>query len=261
MSRPMIDIFCHILPEKYKKALYNKNLNTVKLQEMEGTNKTYPALSDLQLRLKLLSRFEGMRQVLTILHPPEDIVNPAGAMELAKIANEEMAELVAKYPDHFIAGVACLPTKNIDAALREAERAIKELNLKGAEIYTPCNGRPVDSPELFPLYEMMAKFDLPLWLHPYRPVNIPDYEGEKESRYNVFLSIGWPYETSVAMVRFVRSGVLEKYPSLKIITHHLGGMAPYYISRLRWRERLRGSSSPAIDLSRPPEEYFKMFLC
>lgn len=259
-SFSIIDIFCHILPEKYKKALYSKVQRSHHLKDLEGTSKFFPALSDLDLRLKLLSQYEGMRQVLTIIHPPAEIISPDNAIELAKIANDELAELVARYPDLFIGGVACLPLNNMDAVLREAERAIKDLKLKGVQMYTPCNGKPLDSPELFPLYEMMTKYDLPIWLHPSRASTFADYEGEKESKYQVFLSIGWPYETTIAMVRLVRSGVFDKYPSLKIITHHLGGMAPYFIGRLAWGgRRYNEEIGSGVKLSRTPKEYYSMF--
>lgn len=259
-TRPMIDIFCHILADKYKKALYSKSQRSIHLKDLEGTGKYFPALSNLELRLKMLGQHEGMRQVLTVIHPQAEIISPDNAFELAKIANEELAELVAKYPDQFIAGVACLPMNDIDSALREAERAIKQLKLKGVQIYTPCNGKPLDSPIFLPLYEMMTKYDLPIWLHPSRASNAADYEGEEESKYNVFLSIGWPYETTVGMVRLVRGGVLEKFPSLKIITHHLGGMAPYFIGRLTWGgRRYNETIAPDTKLSRLSVEYFKMF--
>lgn len=259
-SRPAIDIFCHILPDKYRKALYAKAQRSVHLEDLEGTARYFPALTDLQLRLKLLDRHEGMRQVLTIISPPAEVISPAHAVELSSIANEEMAELAAKYPNKFLGGVACLPLNDIDASLREAERAVKELKLKGVQIYTPCVGKPLDSPILYPLYEMMTRYDLPVWLHPARAGNIPDYEGEKESKYQVFLSIGWPYETTVGMVRLVRGGVLERFPSLKIITHHLGGMAPYFIGRLTWGgKKYNEAISAGTRLSRPPLEYFRMF--
>lgn len=258
MTRPlhMIDIFCHILPEKYKKALYSKSRNSPYLKDMEGTSRIFPALSDLQFRLKMLERLQGMKQVLTIVYPSAEILSPENTVELSRIANEEMAELVARHPEYFIAGVACLPLNDIDASLREAERAIEDLKLKGIQLFTPCAGKPLDSPEFFPLYEMMVKYDLPVWLHPSRVSAVPDYEGEAESRYRVFISIGWPYETTVGMVRLVRGGVLEKFPALKVITHHLGGMTPYFIYRMKWRPEPGG---PGMELKQSPVAYFKMF--
>lgn len=233
-SLSKIDIFCHVLPKKYLAAFFNKAQSNQVREDLQFSNKVHPALIDLDLRFSIMSKLEGMKEVLTILHPPVEIIKPADSVELAKIANDDMAELIVKYPEYFIAGVACLPMNDIDAAMREAERAIKELKFKGVQVYTPCNEKPLDSPEFLPLYEMMTKYDLPIWLHPSRASVVGDYKGEKESKYRVFQTISWPYETTVAMVRLVRGGVLEKYPDLKIITHHLGGMVPYFIVRLNW---------------------------
>jgi predicted TIM-barrel fold metal-dependent hydrolase len=85
---------------------------------------------------------------------------------MARMANDELAELVIKYPDRFAAGVATLPMNDMDAALREADRAIRGLQLKGVQIFSSINGKPLDLPMFFPLYEKMVGYDLPIWLHP-----------------------------------------------------------------------------------------------
>ena len=248
-----IDIFTHILPDKYRKTLYQKTQRNPYVEEqgnMEDYHNDTPALFDMTLRFSMMDAYKGLRQVLTINIPPLELVtDPGDAVELAKLANDEMAELVAKYPDHFAAGVACLPMNNIDAALKEAERAIEGLDMKGVQIYTPCGGKPLDSPVFLPLYEMMAKYDLPIWLHPTRGADAADYEGESLSQYRIFHRFGWPYETTAAMARLVFGGVLQKYPSLKIITHHCGGMVPYFAQRLRF----------GTETISHPLEYFKMF--
>ncbi|MFC2067599.1 amidohydrolase family protein [Chloroflexota bacterium] len=257
---PKIDIFSHILPNKYRKGLYSKIQRSLLREEMESTREAFPALSDIELRLNIIDKHEGLRQVLTIAGPPVEYFNPNEAVELARLANDEMADLIAKYPDHFVSGVACLPMNDIEATLREAERAIKVLNMKGVQILTPCNGRALDSPVFFPLYEMMAKYNLPIWLHPVRDRGTPDYIDESYSKYKIYQAIGWPYETTVAMVRLVLSGVLERYASLKIITHHCGGLVPYLAGRLSGTEPPPGKVAGIdMNLSRPLLEYFKMF--
>lgn len=155
-----------------------------------------------------------------------------------------------------------LPLNNMESALRETDRAIRELKLCGVEVHTPANDRPIDSLEFFPLYETMSQYDRPIWLHPRRAQTYPDYRTEDKSKYRIFSVFGWPYETTVAMARLVFSGILEKCPNLKIITHHCGGMVPYL------RERVRGSYERIMQhlgddlarrLSKPHIEYFKMF--
>ncbi len=194
---------------------------------------------------------------MTIAGPPvESIANARNASELAAIANDDMAELITKHPDRFLAAVACLPMNNIDAALREADRAIGDLGFKGVQIYTPINGKPIDSPEFMALYEKMAEYDLPIWIHPTRGRDTPDYSSEDYSRYRIFAMFGWPYETAVAMARLVFSGVLEKYPNIKFITHHCGSMVPYFGQRIASFGR---TIVPRQGMTKPPIEYFKMF--
>ncbi len=107
----MIDIFTHILPRRYKEALDKKAKHTA-YQEM---NKLAPAVCSLDARFRVMDRYEGLKHVLTIAAPPlESVVNSADAIELAKLANDEMAELVLKYPERFVAAIAYLPMNNID---------------------------------------------------------------------------------------------------------------------------------------------------
>jgi uncharacterized protein len=243
-----IDIFTHIIPAKYKEALNRKS----KMIFQDELNAKASALCDLDYRFRIMDSVEGLKQVLTIVQPPiESMVEKNDAVELAQIANDGMAELIVKYPDRFAGAAACLPLNNMDAALKEAERAIKKLGFKGVQIYTPINGKPLDNPEFMGLYAMMSDFDLPIWLHPTRDQSVPDYVGENESKYDLYASLGWPYETSMGMARLVYGGVFDKYPNLKIITHHCGAMVSFFARRL-WE-------FPRPWLKKPVIEYFKMF--
>ncbi len=214
-----IDIFAHILPQKYLTA-YTK-ANPAVSNEIEARNR---AVVDLDIRLRLMDRHPDVLQVLTISQPPlEKFVKPADAIELAKIANDEMAALVEKYPDKFIAAVACLPMNDVDAAIKEADRAIKQLGFKGVQIYSRVNGETLDKPKFKPLYERMAKLNLPIWIHPTTDADL-DTGG----------ILGWPFETATAMYRLVLSGVFNDFPDIKFITHHAGSMIPFFERRLRW---------------------------
>jgi aminocarboxymuconate-semialdehyde decarboxylase len=128
------------------------------------------------------------------------------------------------------------------------------------------NGRPLDDPQFKPLFAAMAQYDLPIWLHPARNASMTDYSSEKQSRLEMWWCFGWPYETSVAMSRLVLSGVFDRHPKLKIITHHLGGMIPYFDKRIEDGMALLGTRTQTEDysgilpsLKRPLIEYFHMF--
>jgi predicted TIM-barrel fold metal-dependent hydrolase len=214
-----IDCFCHFLPPKYLAGLKKKARLTPDF-ERELSNK---ANTDLSLRLRLMERYPEVVQVISISQPPLDkVAKPADAVELARLANDELAELVVKYPDKFIGGVACLPLNDPVSALDEAERAITQLGLKGVEIYTNIGGDSPAESSFRPLYARMQEYDLPIWLHPCLGVT-----GDEAL-------FGWPYETAGAMLKLVNGGILQDFPRLKFIVHHGGSMAPFFAARIKW---------------------------
>lgn len=264
-----IDIFPHILPPRYKEALFkatqsSKYIDTVMRPQINAVTTLY----DLEHRFRIMDKYEGLVQVITLGTPPvEAIPSSKDAVDLARLANDEMAELVVKYPDRFVAAVACLPMNNMDAALIELDRAINDLGFRGVQLYTSINGKPLDSPEFIPVYEKMSQYDLPIWIHPQRWPDYADYRTADSSKYKIYHVFGWPYETTAAMTHLVFSGILERYPNLKFITHHCGGMVPYFAQRIigcydiaekLWGGALnQGLTGP--QLARSPVDYFKMF--
>jgi uncharacterized protein len=213
-----IDIYAHILPPGYIAAYGKKNPKILEAMELKSR-----ATCDLNVRLKLMDRYPGILQVLTIANPPLDVfVNPDEAAELARIANDELAEIVEAHPDKFIAGVACVPMNNIDAALEEASRAITQLGLKGIQTCTRVNGEPLDSPKFRPLWQKMVEYNLPIWIHPYDNPRL-DQDGGR---------LSWPFETAMAMYRLVTSGIFDDFPGIQFITHHCGSMIPYFGKRI-----------------------------
>ncbi|MFH1382071.1 MAG: amidohydrolase family protein [Chloroflexota bacterium] len=126
-----IDAFSHVTPAKYLEALDKLSPRTTG-QTIVPTRPVSPPLYDLEYRFRIMDKYDGLVQVLTLGFPAiEDIARPAKAPGLAQLANDQMAELVAKYPDRFVAAIAYLPMNNMDAALREADRAIKDLKMRG----------------------------------------------------------------------------------------------------------------------------------
>ncbi len=237
-----IDVFAHILPEKYFKALQKKD-TTNKISKRTSSN---PANTKLDVRLRVMERYPDVVQIINVSQPPlEAIVSAKDAVDLARMANDELAELVVKYPDKFIGGVACLPLNNIDAALKETDRAIKELKFKGVQIYSNVNQKTLETPKMKPLYEKMARYNLPIWIHPWMG---------KSGDESVF---GWPYETSSAMLSLVAGGIFRDFPSIKFMIHHAGAMAPYFEQRINWLFPLEFRDRNIHD----PVEHFRKFYC
>jgi len=254
-----VDAYAHISPPKYTDVL-RKEYPGFYNQILGACSPLY----DMSERFRIMDKYPDVVQVLTVgpVPPLEAFADSEKSVGLAKQANDEMAELVTKYRDRFVAAIALLPMNNIDAAVKEADRAIKDLGFRGIYVHSNINGRPLDSPEFLPLYEKMSQYNLPIYIHPWRGDDIAEYPSEKTSKYMIASVFGWPYETTAAMTRLVFSGILEKYPNLKVVTHHCGGMVPYYEQRIlqHYGQRERtGTASFLKGLPKSAIEYYKMF--
>ncbi|WP_192809735.1 amidohydrolase family protein [Actinomadura rudentiformis] len=257
-----VDAYSHILPAPYFERMRELAVNPRALKRWLEL----PALHDLDARLRIMDEFgEGYQQILTLSSPPiELLAAPPESAALARLANESMLELCEKHPDRFPAFVASLPMNDPDAALEELARAIDDLGARGVQVFTNVNGRPLDDPAFQPLFDEMARRDLPVWMHPARGPAFADYATEDTSKYEIWWALGWPYETSVAMSRLVFSGLFERHPDIKIITHHMGAMIPYLEGRigLGWSDQL-GSRTADEDyrdlLPQRPLDYFRRF--
>jgi predicted TIM-barrel fold metal-dependent hydrolase len=259
-----IDIFNHIFPKRF----FQKMLEVAPAHKDMGKRvRGVPVLYDLDARFRVMDQFDDYAQVICIASPPiEVLAGPKVSPDLAKLANDGMAEYVSKYPSRFPGFVASLPMNHPEAALAETVRAIEELKAVGVQVFTNVNEQPLDLPEFKPIFAKMAEYDLPIWMHPARGANFPDYQSEQKSKYEIWWTLGWPYETSVAMARLVFAGYFDEFPKLKIITHHLGGMIPYFEGRVGPGWDQLGTRTSDEDytiilkkLKRPHLEYFKMF--
>ncbi len=112
-----------------------------------------------------------------------------------------------------------------DQTIQEAERALKNGAL-GVQIYTNVNDGPIDGPEYQQFWARMNELKCPIWVHPSRGANHPDYITEKKSQYEMWWTFGWPMETAAFLARMIFSKNLDKYPDLKLILHHFGAIIP-----------------------------------
>jgi predicted TIM-barrel fold metal-dependent hydrolase len=259
-----LDIFNHIFP----KSFYDKMMEVAPNHKDMGKRvRNIPSIVDLDVRFKMMDEFGDYAQVICLPNPPiEALGDPATCAEMARVGNDGMADYVAKYPDRFPGFIASLAMNDPDAAAEEMDRAITQLKAVGVQFFSNVNGKPLDLPEFKPLFAKMAEYDLPIWIHPARGANFPDYPGEEKSKYEIWWTLGWPYETSVAMARIVFGGYFDEFPNLKIIAHHLGAMVPYFEGRLGPGWDQLGSRTSDEDLTvllkklkKRPLDYFKMF--
>ncbi|WP_055563341.1 amidohydrolase family protein [Streptomyces atriruber] len=261
-----LDAYSHILPAPYFARMHELAVD----RQVFKRWLELPALHDVDARLRMMDEFgDGYQQVLTLSSPPVELLaGPAESAGLARLANTSMRELCDRRPDRFPVFVAALPMNDPDATMSELVHAIDDLGARGVQVFTNVGGRPLDDPEFAPVFDEMARRDLPVWMHPARGAAFADYATEDTSAYEIWWALGWPYETSVAMARLVFSGLLERHPDIKIITHHLGAMIPYLEGRigLGWSDQL-GSRTAGEEyerlrrarLPKRPLEYFRRF--
>ena len=255
-----IDAYTHFFPPKYFDHLVGSNVPDIG-KRMNGL----PAIYDVDVRRRIVDSFPDYKQILSIALPPIGTYTPADkAEDAAKLANDGLKELCDKYPDQFAGFVAEVPLTAPDAGVRESERAIKELGACGVQIVTNVNGKPLDRPEFEPFFAKMAALKMPVWVHPTRTAATPDYADEKKSLYEIWWTFGWSYDTAAFMGRMVFSRTLDKYPDLKLIVHHFGGIVPMLEGRIGpgWDQigaRTSDSDYQSLkkSLKKRPLDYFK----
>src|SRR6266699_3747647 len=261
MLKRRIDAFAHILPARYLARLERHLEQAMAPAQLryyrEGVFRYAEALTDLDARRRAVEPFGDYAQVLVLAVPPiEEIGPPDVAAEFARLANDEMAELVRAHHDRFVGFAAALPLNDTDASLRELDRAVADLGALGAQVYSNMRGVPLDNPRFEPVFARLEELAATAWLHPTRNATWTDYPTEAASDYGLWWSLGWPYETAAALSRLVYSGVMERHPDLKVLAHHGAGMVPHFSARLAMGPGYRQVKDT---LPRPPLVYFKRF--
>lgn len=151
---------------------------------------------------------------------------PKAALELSKIQNDFIASVVEECPERFI-GLGTVPLQDVNLAIEEMDRAIHELGLKGLQIGTNVNGLNLDDSAFIKFFEAAEKWDVPLFVHPWATLG-----GERMPRHNFMYMVGMPSETALAAGSIIMSGLLDKFPNLKICFAHGGGALPYLLPRM-----------------------------
>jgi predicted TIM-barrel fold metal-dependent hydrolase len=258
-----IDAFNHFFPKRFFAGLLE---TPAAAKDMGKRVRGIPALFDLDERLRVVDSFPDYSQVLSLGMPATDrLWDATHSPEWTKIGNDGLAELVTQYPDRFPGYAASLPMNAPAAAVKEAERALAN-GAHAIQLHTNVDGAPLDQDAFLPIYEVIEKSGKPILLHPIRTREMADYRNEKVSKYEINSVIGWPFETGAALARLVFSGIIDRFPNLKIITHHLGGIIPYFEGRVAHSWDQLGVRTSDEDyslilkrLKKRPFDYFKGF--
>ncbi|MCX8168654.1 MAG: amidohydrolase [Candidatus Methanomethylicia archaeon] len=231
----IIDIHNHFYPLEYLNCLkeYGKNISVLydhygrMIINYKGDyNVVVKSHIDIIERLKVMDKFKIDLQILTLTTPGIDFEDIDFSVKLARVVNDSFSKIIEKFPDRFTA-LAVLPMQIPELAIEELKRAIVDLGLNGVIIFSNVNGKPIDYKDFLRIYEEIERLDVPIFIHPTSPLNLNFMDD-----YRIVPMFGFPIDTSLAVLRLILSGVLEKFSSLKIVVAHAGGVLPYLIGRI-----------------------------
>ncbi|MFB6151505.1 MAG: amidohydrolase family protein [Haloarculaceae archaeon] len=254
-----IDSFAHVVPKGYYEALGDVHASYA--WERHPT----AGFWDYEQRVADLDEFGIDRQVIMLGGPhlfaeAADHADEETMADLMRAANDQVREIADEYPDRFVP-VGTVPFLHDDLGA-EFRRCIEDLDMAGIQMFTNYDGRPVDDEELHVLYDLATEYDVPLWLHP----QVHDWY-DWTDQWGVNMAFGWLFDTTLALTRLVFSGLLERYPDLKLVTHHGGGSVPHFMERAKlffheggaFQDTAKMFQGGYEELTRPVDEYYTQF--
>ena len=236
----VIDFQAHIFPPSYLEEM--KRLDGAVILEEPDAHSGMSYFYDKKLKCRInTATFQGQNidrrlehmdrlgvdiHVLTIPAPGADRFEGDGANKIAQVANDAIAAIARKHPKRFI-GFFTLPSCNIKASLDELERSVNELGLRGFGCFANLNGQALDREELLPIYERLARYKLPVYIHPTAPL------ATEATGIDIMptLIFGWAFDSTVAMTRLVYGRVLERFPEINFVVADVGGVLAFFAQR------------------------------
>ncbi|MFJ4438990.1 amidohydrolase family protein [Streptomyces sp. NPDC088923] len=196
----------------------------------------------------------GVTMQVLSLTPPGVQMQPDAAIAVrdAKVANDALAEIIAAHPTRF-GGLAALPLQDPKAAVREAERAIRELGMGGFLVNGHTNGQYLDEPQFRQVWAALEDLGAAIYLHP-TPAPAGDWDILKNRPELVGPLYSWAAETGGHALRVIVGGVFDDFPKAKLILGHMGEFLPFHASRLDVQIQ---NINTKVPLKRKPSEYLR----
>ncbi|MFO7942085.1 MAG: amidohydrolase family protein [Bacillota bacterium] len=230
-----MDVHNHFYPQAYLDALRTGRFRA-RLESGKGTdpvlhyagdyNILVPGHRDLGARIRDMEESNMQTHILSLTTPGVHIEERGAAIELARAVNEEFSNIGSSHPERFRA-FAALPLQDPDAAAEELRHSVQNLGLVGGTLFTNFSDKTPEDPSLHPVFETATDLGVPLFIHPTTPQNVGPL-----TDYRLVPLLGFLFDTTTAVSRILFSGVLTRYPQLKLIVSHLGGTLPFVAERL-----------------------------
>ena len=214
---------------------------------------TVPALPRILDMEEKLRDMEDMKTDIAVLSHGipfgPDVLDTEEADEWAKRINDNLAEIIDRYPGKFV-GFGSIGFGSCQRSIAEVDRCINNLGFKGMQVFSNISNTLLDSSEFVPVLKHIGMLGVPIHLHPAIPLNRAGLETASQ-----FLSLGFPYDTSLNTLHLIQSGLFDETPDLKLIVAHIGGVLPYLIGRIG----IYSAPSPLVpkaSLLRHPIEHY-----
>lgn len=256
----IIDVHNHFYPAAYLEALRDGR-SSVKITTDTAGNPVihYPGdynvlvlgHRDIAFRASVLERAGVATQVITLTTPGTHVEETATAVALARTVNDAFAQIVRERAPRF-AALATLPLNDPAASVTELERAMTQLKLPGAMLFSNVNGVPLADQRYWPLYQKANALGAVLHIHPEPPADV-----SAMSNYWLAALVGFLCDTTLAAAHLVFAGVPERFPRIRWVLGHLGGTIPYIAERLD--RGYRAFSECRANIRRPPSTYLTKF--
>jgi len=256
----IIDFHNHYYPPAYLDALREGPSNVKVTIDDQGNprlhypgdyNIVVPGHRDIEYRQQVLEEAGIDLQIITLTTPGTHIESPARAISLAQMVNDRFADVVATRASHFRA-LATLPLNDPAASVIELERAMRQLDFRGAMIFSNVNGVGLDDQRFWPLWEKANELEAVMFIHPTHPIGV-----EAMKDYWLTALVGFLFDTTLAAGKLVFSGIVERFPRITWVLGHLGGAVPYVAER--WDRGYHAFAECRANIDRPPSEYLKNF--
>jgi aminocarboxymuconate-semialdehyde decarboxylase len=256
----IIDFHNHFYPPEFIAAIRKGPSNFTVTDDQEGNpvlhspgdyNVVVPGHRDVDHRIQVLDQAGVDRQVLTFTCPGTSFETPERAAFLAPLINDALATIKEERNDRFTA-LAHLPMNNPSAAVKEAGRALNELQFPGFMPFGNVNGVPLADQRFWPIYELADQHEAVIYIHPTYPLGV-----EAMTEYMLMPMVGFLFDTTLAATHLVLAGVPERFPRINWVLAHLGGTIPYLVERLD--RCFHAYEVSRKHISKPPSEYLKSF--
>jgi len=209
-------------------------------------------MCDPEIRIKKMEKQQVDIQILSA--PPSLMyynLDSNDSLRFLKKMNDGIAKIVEKFPKKFL-GLASIPLQNSKIAVHELNRSVEELGLSGIEILSNINGISLDDESLYAFYSEVQKYNLPILIHPYNVAG-----ADRMKNYYLANLIGNPLDTALAAANIIFGGILDKFPNLRFILSHAGGVLPFIIGR--WDHGFTVRKEAKKNIIQKPSNYLKNF--